>query len=161
MATHIPVLSPGESVTFNVGNSDGTTNRETWTMGSKVVTAPDSTVGRGYEDIAFNLTIKNAGSTAIQGDPTNQASMVWGGTNGKTDDTVASTAGTNIEEGTDGLNGQDLELMSGIPAGRYASGYVELLVPTSPGAVAITDANTNQADLLINYDNLTATQLNG
>ena len=66
-----------------------------------------------------------------------------------------------IDPGTHGLNGQDLELMSGISAKGYASEHVELLVPTSPGAVVVVDPNTSKPVLLINYHNLTSDQLNG
>jgi len=51
--------------------------------------------------------------------------------------------------------------MSGIPAKGYASEHVELLVPTSPGAVVVVDPNTSKPVLLINYHNLTSDQLNG
>lgn len=156
----VPVLSPGSSATFSIGSTaGGPASDMTWTMGSSVATAPDSFQGKGYQDVAFNLTIKNAGSAAIQGDPTNQTSMVWRGADGRTDDSLQGTAATNIEPGTQGLNGQDLELMTGIPAKGYGSGYVELLVPTSPGAVVLVDPNTSKTVLVINYDKLTTGQL--
>jgi hypothetical protein len=157
----VAVLSPGQSATFSIGSSASSqVSRMTWTMGSNVVTAPDNLQGPGYRDIAFNLTVRNKSATAIQGDPTQQSFMVWRGTDGRTDNTLAGTAATNIYVGTHGLNGQDLELMGGIPVKGYASGYVELLVPTSPGAVLIVDPNTNKTVLVINYDKLTADQIN-
>jgi hypothetical protein len=160
-SSRAPALSPGESATFSIGSSaDSQISKMTWMMGSNVATASDDLQGVGYQDIAFNLKITNESVTAIQGDPTQQAYMVWRGTDGRTDNTLAGTAATNIDPGTHGLQGQSLELLSGISAKGYASGYVELLVPMSPGAVVIMDPNTSKPVLLINYDKLTADQLN-
>jgi hypothetical protein len=153
------VLSPGQSAAFSVGNTaNSQVAKMAWTMGSHVATAPDTSQGSGYQDIAFNLKIQNKGA-AIDGDPTSQSFMVWRGTDGRTDDTLASTGAAEISSGTQGITGQNLGLLSGVPANGYATGYLELLVPTSPGAVIIVDPNTNQPVLIINYDKLSSDQL--
>lgn len=152
-----PVLSPGESAKFSIGStSDSHVSEMTWTMGPHVVTEANK-LHAGYQDIAFNLTIKNDGATAIS-DPTQQSYMVWHGTDGKTDNTLAHTAG-DIIPSEHGIQGQNLSLVSPIPPNGYASGYRALLVPTSPGAVVIVDPNTYKPVLLINYDKLTSEQL--
>lgn len=161
-ASSVPVPSPGGSATLSLGSmASGQVSKMTWTMGSHVATAPDSFQGPGFQDIAFNLTVRNDGAERIDGGGGGaQSDMVWRGTDGRTDYTLASTAATQISAGTQGITGQDLALVSGIPAKGYATGYLALVVPTSPGAIVVVDPNTNKPVLLINYDKLTSDKLN-
>lgn len=157
-AAAAPVLSPGESATFSIGSTaDSKVMTMTWDMGSKVATEADSS-RPGYQDIAFNLTMRNDEAERI--DPSVQTSMVWRGTDGRTDDTLAHTAAITITPSAHGLDGEDLALKTGgLPPHGHAKGYIALLVPTSPGAIVVRDPNTYHPVLVINYDKVPNDQL--
>ena len=131
-------------------------------MGSNVLAVPN-TQKAGYEDLAFELTIKNDSSEPIQDNPTKTSYMVWRGTDGRTDSTLAYSA-TDIyssQIAQHGITGEDLGLLTGgVPGNGYARGYITLLVPTSPGAVILHDPNTYTPVLLINYKKLPTDQVN-
>jgi hypothetical protein len=126
-ATGVPVLEPGQRATFIVTNSTGGSTRLTWTMGSKVVQSDTGVLGpapKGFEYVAFNVTIKNDGPNPTDGVPTYQSAMVWQGTDGRTDNTLAGTSCACVGNGSYGLAGADLESEGSLAPGRYVTGVV-------------------------------------
>lgn len=155
-----PVLAPGGSASFSTGSiGDSQDSKMTWEMGAKVATESDSS-RHGYQDIAFNLTIRNDSAERITHSPDVQSYMVWRGTDGRTDNTLAHTAATTITPQAHGIDGENLSLITGgLPAHGYAKGYMTLLVPTAPGAIVVMDPGMYKPVLVINYGKLASEQL--
>lgn len=150
VAAAVPVLKPSHSATFKTAQQDGPTVIMTWTMGGNVVRVPDNSLGKhGFEDVAFDLTVKDVSTTALTGDPTLTTWLMARSPDGRTDETLQSTAATNISQGTHGLTGSDLSLESGVQPGAYVSGYVEWPVPDSTATVFVLNPNTSQPELQI------------
>jgi hypothetical protein len=145
----VPVLKPGRSATFRAAQQDGPPVIMRWTMGGSVVRVPDNSVGHGFEDVAFNLTIRDAGTTAQVGDPVLTPWLLARSPGRRTDETLQGTAALNIYDGTHGLNGSDLELESGVQPGAHVSGYVSWPVPSSTTTVFVLNPNTGQPELQI------------
>jgi hypothetical protein len=148
-APAVPVLKPGGSATFQAGQETAATATVTWSMGATVVRVPDTSYGQGFEDVAFNLTVKNIGTVAVQGDPTFTTSLLARSPDGRTDETLQGAAALKIYDGTHGLNGSDLELESGVTPGSSVAGYVSWPVPGTTTTVFVLNPNTNQPELQI------------
>jgi len=143
----VPVLKPGHTAAFKAVQQDGPAAALSWTMGRNVVRVPDNSLGKhGFEDVAFNLTVKNTGTTVVSGDPTFTTWLLARSPDGRTDETLQSTAATNISDGTHGLTGSDLSLVTGLQPGTYVSGYVEWPEPNSTTMVFVLNPNTSQLE---------------
>jgi len=169
----IPVLSPGQSVTFKVDSSSGGNTvwtTVTWTMGARVVQASGGTLWpapKGYEYLAFNTTIRDDGPYPTNGDPTYQSEMLWIGPYGRVDNTLARVGCGCVGDGEYGLPGSDLELQNALLPGQYVTGVIGLEVPvvSQPAAISIVSPAGDQGaevfDVVINYESSPAATLEG
>jgi len=109
-------------------------------MGSRVVAKTHGSFGAaenpGYEDLGFQVTIRNNGPAPTAGSPDYGSSLVWTGRDGRSDDTLAST-GPSLGPEDLGLTGTEITLQSSLQPGGYVSGYLIWVVPVAPGYVTL------------------------
>jgi hypothetical protein len=143
----VSVLTPGHSATFSVRPySGGPATRLTWTMGPRVVTGTRDSLGQpeqpGYEDVGFQVTIRNDGPAPTGVSPGYGSSLTWTGRDGRSDDTLASTA-AKLGPSDLGLTGTDITLQPSLAPGGYVSGYLIWPVPTAPGYVTLLSGSVD------------------
>jgi hypothetical protein len=136
------VLTPGHSATFTIHSlyGDEQSTSVTWTMSSRVVAKTHGSFGAaenpGYEDLGFQMTIRNNGPAPTAGSPDYGSSLIWMGTDGRSDDTLASTGPSPGPEDL-GLTGTEITLQSSLQPGGYVSGYLIWVVPVAPGYLTL------------------------
>ena len=140
-ARDVPVLKPGHSATFTIRPyAGGPATSLTWTMGSHVVIKTRGAFGAaeptGYEALGFQVTIRNNGPAPTAGSPDYGSSLTWTGNDGRSDDTLASTA-ASLDATDLGLTGTEITLQSSLQPGGYVSGYLIWEIPTAPGYVTL------------------------
>ena len=142
----VPVLSPGHSVTFTIrANAGEPATSLTWTMGPRIVTMADATKP-GYQSAGFQVTIRNNGPAPTAGSPDYGTSLVWTGTDGRSDSTLASEAAEARPDQL-GLTGTEIQIQPSLPAGGYVSGYLIWEIPTAPGYATLSSSSAQEGDM--------------
>lgn len=155
-----PVLSPGKTVDWT-WDDQGQIEKYRITLTKAENLGADSADGK-YNVEALTLVVRNTGTTEDEADLLTP--MVWGGEDGKVDQTIGGQAAMNSK--TEAQTGTDLSLNSHLAPGQYESGYLDVDVPRGPGAIVIpgtdSDGNAVQADsLVINYDRIPDADITG